>query len=61
MQAAIERQSLGIKPHLSLISFFEAVLDPLAFAGSLLAVAGWFGVAQQPAYLALAIAVLLLA
>lgn len=61
MQAAIERHDPGIKSHLSLISIFEALLDPIAFSGSLLAVAKWFGVAWQPAYLVLAITVFLLA
>ncbi|HQA09242.1 undecaprenyl-phosphate glucose phosphotransferase [Zoogloea sp.] len=61
MQAAIERQDPGIKPHLSLISFFEALVDPIAFAGSLLAVERAFGVATEPAYLALAIAAFMLA
>lgn len=61
MQAAIERQAPGIKPHLSLISIFEALLDPIAFSGSLLGVANWFGVSGQPAYTVLAITVFLLA
>ena len=61
MQAAIDRQLPGVKPHLSLISLFETLLDPLAFAGSLLGVAVWFGVAAQPAYTVLAITVFLLA
>jgi hypothetical protein len=44
MQVAIDRQASGLKPHLSLVSLFEALLDPIAFSGSLLAVAactGW--------------------
>jgi len=61
MQAALERQAPGLKPHLSLISLIETLLDPIAFAGSLLAVAGGFGVGTEPAYLVLAITVFMLA
>ena len=61
MQAALERQAPGLKPHLSLISLIETLLDPIAFAGSLLAVAGGFGVGTEPAYLVLAFTVFMLA
>ncbi|WP_300440161.1 undecaprenyl-phosphate glucose phosphotransferase [Zoogloea sp.] len=61
MQAALERQTPGLKPHLSLISLIETLLDPIAFAGSLLAVAGGFGVGTEPAYLVLAFTVFMLA
>ena len=61
MQAALERQAPGLKPHLSLISLIETLLDPIAFAGSLLAVAGSFGVGSEPAYLVLAFTVFMLA
>ena len=30
MQVAIDRQASGLKPHLSLVSLFEALLDPIA-------------------------------
>jgi putative colanic acid biosynthesis UDP-glucose lipid carrier transferase len=61
MQATINRQEPAIKAHLSLVSIFEHLVDPLAFAGSFLAVAGLHGVASHPAYLALTIIVFLLA
>ena len=61
MQVAIDRQASGLKPHLSLVSLFEALLDPIAFSGSLLAVAGVHGVAGDPAYVVLAVTVFLLA
>ena len=60
MQVAIDRQASGLKPHLSLVSLFEALLDPIAFSGSLLAVAGLHGVAGDPAYVVLAVTVFLL-
>ena len=49
-----------MKPHLSIVSLFEALLDPIAFSGSLLAVAGLHGVAGDPAYVVLAVTVFLL-
>ena len=61
MQVAIDRQASGLKPHLSLVSLFEALLDPIAFSGSLLAVAALHGVAGDPAYVVLAVTVFLLA
>ena len=61
MQVAIDRQASGLKPHLSLVSLFEALLDPIAFSGSLLAVAALYGVAGDPAYVVLAVTVFLLA
>ena len=61
MQAALQRQTTGLKPHLSLISLIETLLDPIAFAGSLIAVAGSFGVGSEPAYLVLAFTVFMLA
>ena len=61
MQAALERQAPRLRPHLSLISLIETLLDPIAFAGSLLAVAGGFGVGTKPAYMALAFTVFMLA
>ena len=59
MQVAIDRQASGLKPHLSLVSLFEALLDPIAFSGSLLAVAALHGVAGDPAYVVLAVTVLM--
>ena len=48
MQVAIDRQASGLKPHLSLVSLFEALLDPIAFSGSLLAVAGFLLIIFAP-------------